>query len=139
MTYTVVSFHAHPDDEALLTAGTLARAASEGHRVVVVTATAGEAGLTSAAIADRGGLADRRMGELRAAAALLGCQDVRLLGYDDSGMDGQAGRDGVAFARVDVEEAAARLAQVLRSVNADVLTIYDPAGGYGHPDHLQVH
>ncbi|MGZ4626725.1 MAG: PIG-L deacetylase family protein, partial [Kineosporiaceae bacterium] len=34
MAFTVVSFHAHPADEALLTAGTLARVAAEGHRVV---------------------------------------------------------------------------------------------------------
>ncbi|MDQ1626151.1 MAG: hypothetical protein QOJ49_1649, partial [Actinomycetota bacterium] len=53
--YTVVSFHAHPDDEALLTSGSLARAAAEGHRVVLVVATAGEAGLASTA-ARAGGL-----------------------------------------------------------------------------------
>ncbi|HSR26676.1 MAG TPA: PIG-L family deacetylase, partial [Candidatus Eisenbacteria bacterium] len=45
---TVVSFHAHPDDEALLTGGTLAKAAAAGHRVVLVTATAGAAGLAAA-------------------------------------------------------------------------------------------
>jgi LmbE family N-acetylglucosaminyl deacetylase len=45
--FTLVAFHAHPDDEALLTAGTLARAAAEGHRVVLVVATAGEAGLVA--------------------------------------------------------------------------------------------
>lgn len=43
-TYVVVSFHAHPDDEALLTAGTLAKAVAEGHRVVLVMATAGSPG-----------------------------------------------------------------------------------------------
>ncbi len=112
---------------------------SEGHRVVLVTATAGEAGLTSAALAASGDLAERRIGELRAAAAALGCHDVRILGYDDSGMDGRAGRAGLAFSRVDVEEAAGRLAQILTSVGADVLTVYDAAGGYGHPDHVQVH
>src|SRR5262245_12124496 len=106
MAYTVVALHAHPDDEALLTGGTLARAASEGHHVVLVTATAGGAGLTSTGIAAEGHLEDRRAAELRAAAATLGIRDVRLLGYDDSGMDGQAGRDGRAFARVDVDEAA---------------------------------
>lgn len=139
MPHTVVSFHAHPDDEVLLTGGTLAQAVSDGHRVVLVTATAGEAGLSSTAMRATGDLGDRRIAEMRAAAAALGCRDVRLLGYDDSGMDGRAGRDGVAFARVDVEKAAARLAEVLSSVGADVLTIYDPVGGYGHPDHIQVH
>jgi LmbE family N-acetylglucosaminyl deacetylase len=38
---TVVAFHAHPDDEVLLTGGTLARLAAEGHRVVIAVATDG--------------------------------------------------------------------------------------------------
>ena len=137
--YTVVSFHAHPDDEALLTAGTLARAAAEGHRVVLVSATAGGAGLVSSGLAGRGDLAGLRAEELEAAAAAVGCHEIHFLGYEDSGMDGWAGGDETAFARVPVEEAAARLADLLRRIGADVLTVYDPAGGYGHPDHVQVH
>ncbi|WP_460371028.1 PIG-L deacetylase family protein, partial [Actinocorallia lasiicapitis] len=42
---TCLFFHAHPDDEALLTAGLMSRLARQGHRVVLVVATAGEAGL----------------------------------------------------------------------------------------------
>jgi LmbE family N-acetylglucosaminyl deacetylase len=147
--YTVVSFHAHPDDEALLTAGTLARVAAEGHRVVLVTATDGAAGLAARDMNAGDGLGGRRMEELRLAARAIGCRDVRLLGYDDSGMDGAGmdgagidgagGRPGTPFAHADVEEAAGRLAAVLEETGADVLTVYDPAGGYGHPDHAQVH
>jgi len=134
--FTLVAFHAHPDDEALLTAGTLARAAAEGHRVVLVVATAGEAGLV------RGGrtgpaLADRRRVELDRSAQALGVARVELLGYADSGMQGEAG-GADAFARADVEQAAGRLARILTEESADLLTIYDPAGGYGHPDHVQV-
>lgn len=139
MPYTVVSFHAHPDDEALLTAGTLARAATDGHRVVLVTATTGGVGLASTEVAAPGDLAGLRAEELRAAAAAIGCHEVHFLGYEDSGMDGRAGSDGAAFARVPVEHAAHRLAGLLREAGADVLTVYDPAGGYGHPDHVQVH
>ncbi len=134
--YTLVSFHAHPDDEALLAAGTLARAADEGHRIVLVTATSGGAGLAAATASCD--LAERRLRELRCSAAAIGCAEVHLLGYDDSGMDGRAGRPDHAFSHVDVETAAVRLAQLLKSVGADVLTVYDPAGGYGHPDHIQV-
>jgi LmbE family N-acetylglucosaminyl deacetylase len=134
--FTLVAFHAHPDDEALLTAGTLARAVAEGHRVVLVVATAGEAGLV------RGGgtgpaLGSRRRAELERSAAALGCARVEVLGYADSGMHGEAG-GSEAFCRVPVEEAAQRLAQVLLDEAADVLTVYDPVGGYGHPDHVQV-
>jgi LmbE family N-acetylglucosaminyl deacetylase len=35
--------------------------------------------------------------------------------------------------------AARQLAEVLRGERADVLTVYDRNGGYGHPDHVQVH
>ena len=65
---------------------------------------------------------------------------MEFLGYRDSGMSGdpENGRDG-AFAVADLDEAATRLAAILASVSADVLTVYDEHGGYGHPDHIQVH
>jgi LmbE family N-acetylglucosaminyl deacetylase len=134
--YTLVAFHAHPDDEALLTAGTLARAAAEGHRVVLVVATAGEAGLVEGGRTGPA-LATRRRAELEQSARALGCARVELLGYADSGMHGEAG-GAQAFSRADVEEAAERLRALLVEESADVLTVYDPAGGYGHPDHVQV-
>ncbi len=137
--FVVVSFHAHPDDEALLTAGTLAKAVSDGHRVVLVMATAGESGLASAAVAGDVALGDRRLAELTASANVIGCARVVMLGYGDSGLDGTANPDQSPFAHADVEEAAERLAAILREEDADVLTTYDPAGGYGHPDHVQVH
>ncbi len=131
--WTVVSLHAHPDDEALLTGGTLARLAAEGHRVVLVVATDGAAGLADHPGA---GLAELRAAELAASAAALGVARVVRLGYPDSGDDGD--RPG-GFATADVGQAADRLAELLRAERADVLTSYDAAGGYGHPDHRQVH
>ncbi len=139
MSFTLVSFHAHPDDEALLTGGTLARAAAEGHRVVIVVATAGEAGLTERP----DDLAARRVQELQASAQALGCARVEVLGYGDSGSGPEtprdAARDRARFADVDPWEPAERLAEILREEHADVLTVYDARGGYGHPDHVQVH
>ncbi len=151
--YTLVCFHAHPDDEALLTGGTIARASAEGHRVVVVCATDGAMGLVSSGIAGQGDLGERRREELRSAAAALGCGDVRFLGYADSGYEAPrekiggaplerpasgANLDGTRFCDVPTQAAAGRLAEILRELNADVLTVYDPAGGYGHPDHVAV-
>jgi LmbE family N-acetylglucosaminyl deacetylase len=130
--FTIVSFHAHPDDESLLTAGTLARAAAEGHRVVLVVATAGEAGLSTAGDADR--LGSIRSAELQRSAAAIGCHRVVQMGYPDSGMHGE----NAGFAALPVEVAAQRLSSILREESADVLTTYDPGGGYGHPDHVQV-
>lgn len=137
-TFTLVSFHAHPDDESLLTGGTLALAAAAGHRVVLVVATEGGRGLAGPQDGSGAMLSRVRMAELDRAASALGCARVVSLGYADSGLrPGPA--DGDAFVHADVDEAAHRLADVLREERADVLTVYDRNGGYGHPDHVQVH
>jgi LmbE family N-acetylglucosaminyl deacetylase len=134
--FTLVSFHAHPDDEVLFTGGTLARAAAEGHRVVLAVATNGAAGLAAHLHHDEP-LSRRRMIELEASAAALGCAAVAHFGYVDSGWRRDAPAD--AFSRLQASEAAAPLIQLLRREGADALTTYDAAGGYGHPDHRQVH
>lgn len=142
MSHTLVAFHAHPDDEALLTSGTMARAVAEGHRVVLVVATDGDMGLAAAEFRAGGSLGARRLAELDASAAALGVQRVAYLGYADSGLGPEFDPDppGKArFARASVEEAAERLAAILREERADVLMTYDANGGYGHRDHVQVH
>jgi LmbE family N-acetylglucosaminyl deacetylase len=136
-----VFFHAHPDDEALLTSGTMARLAAEGHRVVLVVATSGERGLVAHDATGGRELGEVRMAETRASARALGCARVEFLGYADSGLDGRAACDPgqVPFAKADLDEAAGALAALLNQEQAALLTTYDPAGGYGHPDHVQVH
>lgn len=138
---TLVTFHAHPDDEAIGTGGTMAKAAVEGHRVVLVTATRGEHGEVPENLLDDGEtLADRRMIELRKAARILGVARVEVLGYEDSGMIGTPANEAPkSFWRADVEEAAQRVSELLQEEAADVFTFYDPDGSYGHPDHIQVH
>lgn len=131
---TLAAFHAHPDDEVLLTGGTLARAVAEGHRVVVVVATDGVIGAAETP--------PTRLNELRASAAILGVHRVEHLGYADSGHGPVLypdPPDRQRFVRADVEEAAARLAAVLRQERVDLLLSYDPNGGYGHRDHVKVH
>ena len=138
---TVTFFHAHPDDEAIATGGTMASLAAEGHRVVLVTATQGELGEVADGLLDPGeSLGDRRVVELAEAAAVLGVARQLFLGYHDSGMEGEesnARADG--FAAADRGEAAGRLAGILAEESSDVLVVYDEHGGYGHPDHVQVH
>ena len=136
VTYTLVSFHAHPDDEVLLTGGTLARAAAEGHRVVLAVATNGEAGAAAGDYRADGLLGERREAELERSAAALGCARLVRFGFADSGWESPREH---GFSRLPVAEAAAPLADLLREERADALTVYDPAGGYGHPDHRHVH
>jgi LmbE family N-acetylglucosaminyl deacetylase len=82
----------------------------------------------------------RRIAETYASAELLGVDRVEFLGYVDSGMMGEPTNDDPAsFWQADVEHAARRLALILDEEQADVLTYYDEIGGYGHPDHIQVH
>lgn len=141
---TLVVFHAHPDDEALLTAGTMARAAAEGHRVVLVVATDGALGETdeTAYGAKGDALASTRSRELAASARALGVARTVELGHADSGSGPEVWPDppgGRRFVRVPIDDAASALADVLVEERADVLTTYDPNGGYGHRDHVRVH
>ena len=138
---TLVTFHAHPDDECIATGGAMAKAAAAGHRVVLVVATRGERGEVADGFLDDGEeLADRRVKETVESARILGVSRVEFLGYVDSGMVGtDSNNDPACFWRAPVDEAAERLATILREENADVLTCYDAHGVYGHPDHIQVH
>ena len=138
---TYVAFHAHPDDEAIATGGTMLLASRAGHRVVLVVATRGECGEVADGVLREGEtLGERRERETEAAAALLGVSRVEFLGYRDSGMDGEAtNEDPSSFWQADVEEAAERFASILREEDAEVVSLYDDHGGYGHPDHIQVH
>ncbi len=145
MPFTLLTFHAHPDDEALLTAGTMAKAAAEGHRVVLVFATSGGVGAVGSAFLGEGeGLADRRHTEALTSAAALGVARTVFLDYGDSGDKGQrlhqprSPEEAPPFAGASVDGASEALAAILREEAVDVLTVYDPNGGYGHPDHIQV-
>ncbi|RII15843.1 1D-myo-inositol 2-acetamido-2-deoxy-alpha-D-glucopyranoside deacetylase [Streptomyces sp. YIM 130001] len=142
--------HAHPDDESINNGATMAKYASEGAHVALVTCTLGEEGEVippdlAHLTADREGtLGAHRIGELTAAMKELGVTDHRFLGgpgrFHDSGMTGLATNDRPgAFWAADVDEAAALLVAVIRELRPQVLVTYDPHGGYGHPDHIQAH
>ena len=119
----------------------MAKAAAAGHRVVLVCATRGEVGEPQEGVLDEGeALWERRVVELAESTELLGAEPPRFLGYEDSGMDGEPTNDNPAcFWQADIDEATKRLVDILTEVDAGVLTIYDDHGGYGHPDHIQVH
>jgi LmbE family N-acetylglucosaminyl deacetylase len=138
---TLVSFHAHPDDECIACGGVLRKASDEGHRVVLVVATRGECGeVPPGLLADGEELWQRRVEETHASAAILGVHRVEFLGYRDSGMMGTPanGAPG-SFWTTPPDEAAKKLAAILEAERAEILTCYDEHGGYGHPDHIQVH
>jgi len=118
----------------------MAKAAHDGHRVVLVTATRGECGeVAEGFLNDDEALGERREAELAEAAKILGVSRLEILGYHDSGMMGTPENDDPgSFWQCDVEEAAQKLAAILREEDVDVITIYDENGVYGHPDHIKV-
>ncbi|QGG96824.1 PIG-L family deacetylase [Actinomarinicola tropica] len=138
---TVVFLHAHPDDEAIFTGGTMALLAAAGHRVVHVVATGGELGLAPPGLDMAATEVGRhRREETEAAAEILGIGRLEWLGFADSGMAGDpANHAPGSFWAADLEEAAERLALILREESADALVAYDDVGIYHHPDHVQVH
>lgn len=139
----LLAFHAHPDDEVIGTGGVLARYASDGRQVVVITATDGAEGEIhnyEDPESLRPQLVEMRAQEISAALALLGVKHHEFLGYRDSGMMGtEANSHADAFWSADFIEAAKRLVRLIRKYQPEVMVIYDPFGGYGHPDHINVH
>jgi LmbE family N-acetylglucosaminyl deacetylase len=132
---TFVFLHAHPDDEAIFTGGTIARLSEAGHRVVVVYATAGELG--------RGAgpeLAATRRAEAEDACRVLGVERVVFLDHHDSGLsDDPWDQPWGAFAGELVDEVADHLAAIVVGEQAAALITYDVGGIYAHPDHLHAH
>jgi N-acetyl-1-D-myo-inositol-2-amino-2-deoxy-alpha-D-glucopyranoside deacetylase len=139
----LLAFHAHADDETIAMGGTMAKYSSAGIPVVVVTATDGALGEVHnyedpEPIKER--LGEVRAEEIRAALDILGVKDHEFLGYRDSGMMGwETNYHPNCFWQADPQEAARRLVTIIRRYRPDVMTIYDPFGGYGHPDHINVH
>lgn len=146
---TLLTVHAHPDDESSGTGGVLRLAANRGHTTVLVTCTNGELGdLKGPARGldprvnpeDRRQLAHLRRQELTRAVTLLGVSHLYMLGYHDSGMQGWETNDApYAFVQANWEEAVGRLVGIIRCHQPHVAVTYDANGGYGHPDHIMTH
>jgi LmbE family N-acetylglucosaminyl deacetylase len=141
---TLMTVHAHPDDETIGTGGAMAKAVADGHRVVLVTGTRGELGEIVVPDMDTPDnhrrLGEIRAGELERAMGVLGVTEWENLGYRDSGMVGTPGNvDPRSYWQAGVDEAAGRLTWLVRSYRPDVITTYNAFGGYGHPDHIRTH
>jgi mycothiol S-conjugate amidase len=146
----MIAAHAHPDDESSKGGATMARYAAEGVRVIVATFTGGERGdiLNPRLKADReacaaiaADLPAVRRREMAEAARILGVEQ-RFLGFEDSGLpegDPPPPLPRGSFAAIHPDQAALPLVALIREVRPQVLTTYDPSGGYPHPDHVQTH
>ena len=138
---TLVFLHAHPDDESILTGGSIARAADEGHRVVLIVATDGRHGEVPDDLGEGESLVDRRRVEAQRSAEVLGIARVEWLGYHDSGMpDTETNQRPDNFWNADLDEATGRLVRIIRAERPQVLMGYgDDWSRYPHPDHIRTH
>lgn len=124
---TVLGIWAHPDDEAYLAGGLMARAVDAGQRVVCVTATRGEHGTPDPVAWPPDRLAALREHELRASLAVLGVTEHLFLDLVDGACDAQ-----------DDAAVAARLVSIVERVRPATIVTFGPDGYTGHPDHRAV-
>ncbi|MBB5852806.1 mycothiol conjugate amidase Mca [Amycolatopsis umgeniensis] len=141
----LMAVHAHPDDESSKGAATMARYAAEGHEVMVVTCTGGEAGSVLNPAMDRPevltNMTEIRREEMARAAKILGVSHI-WLGYLDSGLPEGDPLPPVpegSFAVIPLEESTGALVKVIRDFRPHVIVTYDENGGYPHPDHIRTH
>jgi N-acetyl-1-D-myo-inositol-2-amino-2-deoxy-alpha-D-glucopyranoside deacetylase len=126
---SVLAVFAHPDDEVLCGAGTLALCGLRQRPVTLVCATRGEHGpISDPALATRETLPQVREAELRASCAALGIGDLRWLGLPDGDVSWSAEERGT------LDE----LVQMIRSLRPRVLLTFGPDGLYGHTDHVAI-
>jgi LmbE family N-acetylglucosaminyl deacetylase len=124
---TLLGVWAHPDDEAFLSAGLMARARRSGRRVVVATATRGERGTNDPVAWPPDLLGPARERELSASLAAVGGAEHHWLGH----RDGELGRQAT-------DTGAAQVAELIELVRPDTIITFGPDGMTGHPDHRAV-
>jgi LmbE family N-acetylglucosaminyl deacetylase len=137
----VLAVFAHPDDEGFGCGGVLAMLVSRGASVTLVCATNGDVGeISDPSLATPETLSEVRQEELRRAMNVTGVQDIRFLGYRDSGMAGtEENNHPNSLFQADPGTVVERLVEIFRSVSPDIVFTHDPSGGYGHPDHVTVY
>ena len=143
---TILSVHAHPDDESSKGAGIIAKYKKQyGARTILVTATGGEEGDIVNKAMDlpevRENLAAVRASELARAIEIIGYDEAISLGYRDSGMaESEANSNPRAFCNVDLDESSLKLAGIIRKAQPSVILTYpEVQDRYPHPDHIRVY
>ena len=124
---TILGVWAHPDDEAYLSAGLMARAVRAGSRVVCVTATRGEGGSMDEELWPPETMGEVRTRELERSLAVLGVDEHVWLDLPDVDMETGLPEDGYA-----------RLLEIVRDVHPDTMLTFGPDGMTGHEAHRSV-
>jgi len=124
----LLAVFAHPDDESFICGGTLAKYASMGVEITLVSATKGEMGrrMGNPPYVNRETMPDIREKELRNACEALGIQNLIFFDIRDK---------MVEF--YDSESLIAKIGVLIDEIKPDVvLTFHEILGG--HPDHCAI-
>jgi LmbE family N-acetylglucosaminyl deacetylase len=124
---TILGVWAHPDDEAYLSAGLMARAVRNGSRVACVTATRGEGGSMDEEQWPSDRMGEVRTEELERSLAILGVDEHFWLDLPDIDMQTGLPEDGYERVRDLVED-----------VRPDTILTFGPDGMTGHEAHKSV-
>ena len=124
---TILGVWAHPDDEAYLSAGTMALARENGQRVVVATATRGELGNPDPDTYSTYDMAVIRTHELDAALETIGVDEHVWFDLPDGSLD-----------EIDEPRLVARIRALIDEVQPDTILTFGPDGMTGHPDHVTI-
>ncbi|HZQ10712.1 MAG TPA: PIG-L family deacetylase [Anaerolineae bacterium] len=137
---SLMAVYAHPDDEQGVS-GSLAKYARQGVNTTLICATRGEVGEIAPGVdATAENLGQVRESEMRCAAAKIGLRHLYFLDYRDSGMVGTAdNEDKRSLHQASLMEVAGKVVRIVREQKPQVMVTFDAWGGYGHPDHIQMH
>lgn len=126
---TILGIWAHPDDEVFSSAGLMIRAVNNGQRVIIVTATRGDAGQTSDESRwHKKDLAEIRTVELQKSLEILGVKNHYWLNHIDGGLN-----------EVGTSEAVERIIALINDQKVETVVSFEPQGITGHEDHKAVH
>jgi len=120
-----LAIYAHPDDPEVSCGGTLARWARAGCDVHVAVVTRGDKGSSDPSV-DPVELAERRSGEMAAAAEVLGLAGHHNLGHPDGEVENT----------VDLRR---QLVGLIRSVGPDAIVCPDPTAVFFGPSYFNHH
>lgn len=137
---SLLGAYGHPDDEQGVS-GLMHKYANVGVSVTLVCATRGEAGEIAPGVkATPQTLGQVREEELRCAAEKIGIANLYFLDYRDSGMAGTPENDDArCLWQANLLEVTEKLVRLVRRHKPQVMTTFEPNGGYGHPDHIRIH
>jgi LmbE family N-acetylglucosaminyl deacetylase len=124
---TILGVWAHPDDEAYLTAGIMARAVRNGSRVVCITATRGEGGSMDEETWPSETMGEVRTAELERCLAILGVNEHVWLDLPDVDMDTGLPEHGYQ-----------RVRELVAEIQPDTILTFGPDGMTDHAAHKDI-